>query len=46
MAYIPENARLIDNPVSTALDLKLKMYGLWQEFQKYVIMFLESVEPN
>ena len=34
MAYIPENARLIDNPVSAAPDLKLKMYGLWQEFQK------------
>ena len=47
MAYIPENARLIDNPVSAAPGFKIKNVWVMAGVPKIMqSMFLESVEPK
>ena len=47
MAYIPENARLIDNPVSAAPGFKIKNVWVMAGVPKIMqAMFIESVEPK
>ena len=47
MAYIPENARLINNPVSAAPGFKIKNVWVMAGVPKIMqAMFLESVEPR
>ena len=47
MAYIPENARLINNPVSAAPGFKIKNVWVMAGVPKIMqSMFLESVEPR